>query len=69
MMEALRLCDAIRQIGVSEVSYYRWRKKYGGMGALVLLAPLAARELRRSPRSGRLSSGFMISAVERCDQN
>lgn len=25
--------DAIRQIGVTEFTYYRWRKKYGGMGA------------------------------------
>ena len=25
--------DAIRQIGVIEQTYYRWRKKYGGMGA------------------------------------
>jgi len=24
--------DAIRQIGVDEQTYYRWRKKYGGMG-------------------------------------
>ena len=24
--------DAIRQIGVVEQTYYRWRKKYGGMG-------------------------------------
>jgi len=24
--------DAIRQVGVSEVTYYRWRKEYGGMG-------------------------------------
>jgi putative transposase len=23
--------EAIRQIGVSEQTYYRWRKKYGGM--------------------------------------
>lgn len=23
--------DAIRQIGVTEVTYYRWRKEYGGM--------------------------------------
>ena len=23
--------DAIRQIGVVEQTYYRWRKKYGGM--------------------------------------
>ena len=25
------LTEAIRQIGVSEQTYYRWRKKYGGM--------------------------------------
>ena len=24
--------DAIRQIGVTEQTYLRWRKKYGGMG-------------------------------------
>lgn len=24
--------DAIRQIGVVEQTYYRWRKQYGGMG-------------------------------------
>ena len=23
--------DAIRQIGVSEVSYYRWRREFGGL--------------------------------------
>ena len=26
------LADAIRQIGVSEQTYYRWKKSYGGMG-------------------------------------
>ena len=25
--------DAIRRISVTEQTYYRWRKKYGGMGA------------------------------------
>ena len=24
--------EAVRQIGVSEQSYYRWRRQYGGMG-------------------------------------
>ena len=24
--------EAVRQIGVSEQTYYRWRKQYGGMG-------------------------------------
>ena len=27
------IADAIRQIGVSEVTFYRWRKEYGGMKA------------------------------------
>jgi transposase-like protein len=26
-----RMAEAIRQIGVSEVSYYRWRQEYGGL--------------------------------------
>ena len=26
------LIDAIRQISVIEKTYYRWKKKYGGMG-------------------------------------
>ena len=25
------IADAIRQIGVSEVTFYRWRKEYGGI--------------------------------------
>ena len=25
------MAEAIRQIGVSEVTYYRWRREYGGM--------------------------------------
>ena len=24
--------DAIRKVGITEQTYYRWRKKYGGMG-------------------------------------
>jgi len=37
--------DAIRQIGVVEQTYYRWRKKYGGMGVDQL------KELKRLQRS------------------
>jgi hypothetical protein len=29
--QGMTLADAIRQIGVSELTYYRWRKKCGGM--------------------------------------
>jgi transposase-like protein len=25
------IADAIRQIGVSEVTYYRWRQEFGGL--------------------------------------
>ena len=25
------MTDAIRQIGVTEVTYYRWRQEYGGL--------------------------------------
>ncbi len=30
--QGMRISDAARQIGVSEQTYYRWRKAYGGMG-------------------------------------
>ena len=29
--QGMVVSDAIRQIGVSEVTYYRWRKEYQGM--------------------------------------
>ena len=32
MGQGMSRLDAIRQIGVVEQSYYRWRKQYGGMG-------------------------------------
>jgi transposase-like protein len=31
--QGMTMADAIRQISVSELTFYRWRKKYGGMGA------------------------------------
>ena len=31
--EGMAAADAIRQIGVSEVTYYRWRKDYRGMAS------------------------------------
>ena len=39
------IADAIRQIGVSEVTYYRWRQEYGGLKTdpipvAFLLAPI-----------------------------
>ena len=32
MGQGMSRLDAIRQIGVVEQTYYRWRKQYGGMG-------------------------------------
>lgn len=32
MGQGMSSIDAIRQIGVVEQTYYRWRKQYGGMG-------------------------------------
>ena len=32
MGQGMSRLDAIRQIGVVEQTYYRWRKPYGGMG-------------------------------------
>ena len=31
--QGMSMADAIREIGVSEVTFYRWRKEYGGMKA------------------------------------
>lgn len=29
--QGMNIAEAIRQIGVTEVTYYRWRKEYGGL--------------------------------------
>jgi transposase-like protein len=29
--QGVSMADAIRQLGISEVTFYRWRKEYGGM--------------------------------------
>ena len=49
--------DAIRQIGVTEQTYYRWKKKYGGMGTDQL------KELKRLRRAlSDLTLGKLILA-------
>ena len=42
--QGLSRLDAIRQIGVVEQTYYRWRRQYGGMGVDQL------KELKRLPK-------------------
>ena len=31
LSQGMTVREAVRQIGVSEQTYYRWRKEYGGM--------------------------------------
>ena len=31
MAQGQHVADAVREIGVSEVTYYRWRQEYGGL--------------------------------------
>lgn len=33
MNKGQNVAEVIRKLGVSEQTYYRWRKEYGGMGA------------------------------------
>ena len=45
MGQGMPRIDAIRQISVTEQTYYRWKKKYGGMGTEQL------KELKRLRRA------------------
>ena len=53
--------DAIRQISVTEQTYNRWKKKYGGMGTEQL------KELKRLQKSGyelqKLEAGSLMRAL------
>ncbi len=51
--------DAIRQIGVTEQTFYRWKKKYGGMGTDQL------KELKRLQNWSRLNIRSGASFVRR----
>ena len=39
--QGMSIADAVRHVGITQNTYYRWRKKYGGMGTDQL------RELKR----------------------
>ena len=30
--QGMTIADAVRQVGITQQTYYRWRKLYGGMG-------------------------------------
>ena len=40
----MSMADAIRQLGISEVTYYGWRKEYGGMSGDRLRRPSSLAE-------------------------
>ena len=50
--QGMAAADAIRQIGVTEVTYYRWRKEYGGMRPLKWCRNSLLPELQTSLKSG-----------------
>jgi len=43
--------DAIRQISITEQTYYRWRKQYGGMGTGSAQRVEAASEGKRAAQA------------------
>jgi len=47
------MADAIRQIGVSEVTYYRWRQEFGGRALLGGQESFWAASLWRCGECGR----------------
>ncbi len=49
--------DAIRQIGVTEFTYYRWRKNYGGMGTDQLKRDCHTTRVTRRWRRGGYRQG------------
>ena len=48
--QGMPIADAVRQIGVTQQTYYRWRKLYGGMGR-EQLETSGARD-HRHPKTG-----------------
>src|SRR5437879_4361586 len=56
------MTEAIRQIGVSEVTYYRWRQEFGGL-KVEQVKRLKELELK-APYLGPASAGLFFLAVE-----
>ena len=56
--QGMAAADAIRQIGVSEVTFYRWRKEYRGMASYQLKRLKGSRK-GESPTA---QSGFRFDA-------
>ncbi len=57
----LSMADALRQIGISQHTFYRWRKQYGGMNR-AQLAPLTDLE-RENTRLRRAVSDLTLAKL------
>ena len=57
------IADAVRSIGVTEVTYYRWRQEFGGLyqSAYPLTGLAQERWVREAMRSGMSMSLFQAS--------
>ena len=74
----LSMAEAIRQLGISEVTFYRWRKEYGGMSGDQLrrlkelekenerLRRCGLRPDARQADPGRGGPGKLLSPSRRC---
>ena len=55
----MSMADALRELGISEVTFYQWRKEYGAMsgGQLRRLKELEKGERAAAPRGFRSDAG------------
>jgi len=62
--QGMTIADAVRQIGVTQQTYYRWRKQYGGMNReqLKRLRELEKENLRLRKAVSDLTLDKMILA-------
>jgi putative transposase len=62
--QGMTIADAVRQIGVTQQTYYRWRKQYGGMNReqLKRLKELEKENLRLRKAVSDLTLDKMILA-------
>src|SRR5215218_6090008 len=57
------VADAVRSIGVTEVTYYRWRQEFGGLKRAQVLAIRVARKLKAIDVIDVLSDLFILRGV------
>ena len=61
LSQGQNMADAIRQIGVGEVTYYRWRQEFGGLDR-ASEAPEGPRT-REQPAGGKVVSDLTLDKL------